>query len=334
MENFMEWKMMGVQKRMKKDVVPHKFACQKDRNRSSDAPVRAVVLQNSSLAINTSNSAKLEMASGKKWRESDTIKFVELYEKEECLWNFRHPVYKHRNARDKAIQNIIKEMNLPDFGVNELKNKIKNIRSTYQQEVNKIKRSKQMFVGDVMEEYKTNLAWFPIADRFLGAVINGTKNYASKGDDDESSFLQPNPSALCGLVETELSNGCVADPPEPISSYNISIDQIKEEVDIDDYNISQPLAPKKRKMSNHLVFEPLKEAKADSIEVFPKTTPIDEGQKDEWYYFTNNVACQLKTLPLERALKCQKKIVDILTEERIDYIVKQKLDASNSPNST
>lgn len=53
------------------------------------------------------------MASGKKWRESDTIRFVELYEKSECLWNFRHPVYKNRNARDQAIQHIIKEMNLP-----------------------------------------------------------------------------------------------------------------------------------------------------------------------------------------------------------------------------
>lgn len=132
------------------------------------------------------------MASGKKWRESDTIRFVELYEKAECLWNFRHPVYKNRNARDQAIQNIIKEMNLPgkqskkinskaklllitDFGVNELKNKIKNIRSTYQQEVNKIRRSKQNFDGDIMEEYKTNLAWFPIADRFLKGVINSTK---------------------------------------------------------------------------------------------------------------------------------------------------------------
>lgn len=65
---------------------------------------------------------------------------------------------------------------VPDFGVNELKNKIKNIRSTYQQEVNKIRRSKQGFGGDILEEYKTNLAWFPIADRFLGTVINSTKN--------------------------------------------------------------------------------------------------------------------------------------------------------------
>lgn len=53
-------------------------------------------------------------------------------------------------------------------------------------------------------------------------------------------------------------------------------------------------------------------------------TTGEEGLKDEWYYFTHNVACQLRNLPLERALLCQKKIVDILTEERIDYIMKLK----------
>lgn len=34
MENFREWKMMGVQKRMRQNVVPHKFECQKDRKRT------------------------------------------------------------------------------------------------------------------------------------------------------------------------------------------------------------------------------------------------------------------------------------------------------------
>lgn len=41
----MEWKMMGVQKRMKKNVVPHIFACQKDRKRTLELPVRDVVLK-------------------------------------------------------------------------------------------------------------------------------------------------------------------------------------------------------------------------------------------------------------------------------------------------
>lgn len=85
-------------------------------------------------------------------------------------------------------------------------------------------------------------------------------NKQLQGDDDDASFSQPIPCP-CGLVETEMTNGSVADPSESISSFNISIDQIKEEVDIDDYNISQPFSPKKRKMSNQLVHESLKEPK-------------------------------------------------------------------------
>ncbi|CAG9763416.1 unnamed protein product [Ceutorhynchus assimilis] len=38
MENYMEWKMMGVQKRMKKNVVPHIFSCQEDRKRTCPQP--------------------------------------------------------------------------------------------------------------------------------------------------------------------------------------------------------------------------------------------------------------------------------------------------------
>lgn len=38
MENFTEWKMMGVQKRMRPNVVPHKFERQEDRKQATDTP--------------------------------------------------------------------------------------------------------------------------------------------------------------------------------------------------------------------------------------------------------------------------------------------------------
>lgn len=45
MANYMEWKMVGVQKRIKKDVVPHIFDCQEDRKRTfthSECPSAAL----------------------------------------------------------------------------------------------------------------------------------------------------------------------------------------------------------------------------------------------------------------------------------------------------
>nr|XP_023028882.1 uncharacterized protein LOC111517058 [Leptinotarsa decemlineata] len=52
LKNFMEWKNMGVRKRLKQDVVPHKFDCQKDRkhdseNRNVSKQIKIEILKNS-----------------------------------------------------------------------------------------------------------------------------------------------------------------------------------------------------------------------------------------------------------------------------------------------
>lgn len=69
------------------------------------------------------------------------MKFVQLYVEAECLWNFRHVLYKNNDARNAASRNIILQMGIPRFDTNDLKNKIKNIRSTYTLELNKIKHA-------------------------------------------------------------------------------------------------------------------------------------------------------------------------------------------------
>ncbi|XP_050304746.1 uncharacterized protein LOC126742198 isoform X2 [Anthonomus grandis grandis] len=170
---------------------------------------------------------QMVMVNSKRWRESETIKFVQLYEQAECLWNVRHPHYKIRTAREKASLHIIEQMNMPDFGMSELKTKIKNIRSTYQQEVNKMKKSKLSLAGAVIEEYKTNLAWFPVADRFLSKVINNVfKNNQVSESNSESIGFQMEPVAY----------GHLQDEPEDFSSFTVNLEDIKQEIDIDEYS--------------------------------------------------------------------------------------------------
>lgn len=41
-----------------------------------------------------------------------------------------HHHYRSRDKRNAALISIVNEMNINDFGVTELKNKIKNLRST------------------------------------------------------------------------------------------------------------------------------------------------------------------------------------------------------------
>jgi hypothetical protein len=58
--------------------------------------------------------------------------------------------------------------NLPGFTVQEAKNKIKNLRSTYSQEVKKVKQSKKSGLDEV---YQPSLLGYKAIDSFLGPVI-------------------------------------------------------------------------------------------------------------------------------------------------------------------
>jgi hypothetical protein len=57
---------------------------------------------------------------------------------------------------------------LPGFTVQEAKNKIKNLRSTYSQELKKVKQSKKSCSDEV---YQPSLIWYKEIDAFLGPVI-------------------------------------------------------------------------------------------------------------------------------------------------------------------
>lgn len=226
------------------------------------------------------------MTPNKRWGDYDTIRFVELYEKAECLWNFQHNDYKNKKARESAYQIIVQEMNIPGFDVTELKYKIKNIRSTYAQERLKLKKA-----GVRMNKSYT-LKWFPIADRFLGRVV------AVKSS--TSSVEKENTKEEVSKIETEIDNS-------------------SSQVEVEIQNISQKSncfkeSKRKRKSEIHSEIEEETE-KSQEINCFVKNK-ID----DEFYYFGNNVACQLRELPLQEALICQTKIMEILTQQRIASI--------------
>lgn len=114
-------------------------------------------------------------ASRKKWSERDTVRFVELYEEEEVLWNVRLKEYKIKDARNAAIERIIHNLNM-DITIQDVNTKINNIRSIYNQEKLKIKKSTGTGSG-ANDVYVPSLAWYEIADRFLSGVIKSRKTY-------------------------------------------------------------------------------------------------------------------------------------------------------------
>lgn len=69
-----------------------------------------------------------------KWSESVMFKFLELYNKHECVWNHRLDSYKNKDVRENALRSIVKEMDIPGLTTADVRNKIKTIRTMYKKE--------------------------------------------------------------------------------------------------------------------------------------------------------------------------------------------------------
>lgn len=101
-----------------------------------------------------------------KWNSDTTSKFIALYRKQECLWKSDSLAYRDRNARNIGLRNIIEGMMLPDLTPDEVKKKIKYLRSTYMVEVNKLRKSLRSGTG-TGSKYKPTLSWFREMDSFI-----------------------------------------------------------------------------------------------------------------------------------------------------------------------
>uniref|UniRef100_T1HAF1 MADF domain-containing protein n=1 Tax=Rhodnius prolixus TaxID=13249 RepID=T1HAF1_RHOPR len=118
-----------------------------------------------------------------KWSESATVRFVELYREHDCLWNGYCKKYKNKEVRQKALESIREKMNWSTLSTDEIKQKIKNLRSTYNQELVKIKRS--IISGRVGDDiYKPNVKWFPIME----SVMMATKGLADSQANQELKY--------------------------------------------------------------------------------------------------------------------------------------------------
>ena len=66
-----------------------------------------------------------------KWNSQTTIKFIQEFQSEECLWIQKSSAYKNKPAREAAFKRIAEEMKIAGFGVPKAKKKFKTLRSTY-----------------------------------------------------------------------------------------------------------------------------------------------------------------------------------------------------------
>jgi hypothetical protein len=94
-----------------------------------------------------------------RWNDQLTCKYVELYKEHECVWNMNSTLYKRKDARQSAVEEMVRKMGLENFTTKDAKQKIKSLRATYQQESHNIEKSLSSGAG-LEVVYKPSMKWF------------------------------------------------------------------------------------------------------------------------------------------------------------------------------
>ncbi|CAH2088467.1 unnamed protein product [Euphydryas editha] len=151
------------------------------------------------------------------------LKFVQLYREEECLWNASIPSYKDKQMRDSSLEKIRDILNKDgiEMSIKEIKNKIKNLRATYCQELTKIEKSERSGAGTA-EVYKPKIIWFEEMHNFIKKVPmkRKTSNNQDSPNNNKDDNSASNSQSLEPPVAENLSEKTVemSQPASEMSS--------------------------------------------------------------------------------------------------------------------
>ncbi|KAE9544746.1 hypothetical protein AGLY_000288 [Aphis glycines] len=236
--------------------------------------------------------------------EKMTLQFVELYRDQRVLWDKEHEAYNKRTERLRAYRRIAEAMSVEGLGVPEVASKIKNIRSTYLQELKKIKDSAQRHLVQSEEEvasspYVPKLLWFSILDSMIGGAAV-KRLYSSPSTADMLSIDYADESSC------------------PASSNNYSTPY--------DYNSSyasdsaDPAVKRERPSSSSSMVD----------EVPPAKRLMYERQQSSTELFSRYIATSLEALPPRLSVWAQKEVHDVLVKykfmelDQLDKIDQQR----------
>ncbi|XP_041977306.1 uncharacterized protein LOC121731761 isoform X2 [Aricia agestis] len=282
--------------------------------------------------------------SNPKWSEDLTIQMIIEYEKREYLWNPVSENYKNKKVREQGYVEIIKTLNLVDVTVKELKNKIKNIRSSYSVELKKIRAARKAGA----HAYRPSVTWFEHADRFLRAIVtpssvdNSLLEISMSDDSDAVQDLSERKSPDKKTPRkrrnsTRSSTPYVLNTPSPRPTTPFGINQTSSPFGLlpsstsasflnPPVGIATPLTtslatiypvPTKQKKSNFDERSDLSETPQDLSQ------HSENGNENEFEMFGKLIASQLRKLPLSLALDTQLKIQTLVNAARIQAVYQQ-----------
>ncbi|XP_046671193.1 uncharacterized protein LOC124361198 [Homalodisca vitripennis] len=239
-----------------------------------------------------------------KFTEEQTCKLMELYHEYDCLWNLGTIHYRNRNKRQAAEVEIVQRLGIAGFGVNELKQKIKNLRCTYNQECIEIQKSKKYGSGST-EVYVPNLKWFPVMDNIIKSA-KGNK----KTEDSVESVIQKTQN----IEEKELEP-IIDDPDSNLESTT----QTQAQPIRDIFSVKRSASEKAKEKIKKRKIEHLADA-VQNLRHVTESVYENENNTNEHDAFGNFVAASLKVLPTAKALLAQSEIQGILMKHRLSII--------------
>ncbi|EDW35935.1 GL17522 [Drosophila persimilis] len=232
-----------------------------------------------------------------RFTDERTIKFVELYGREPCLWNKRPYL---RGARNAAYKRIMAGINANiDRGENGLsiqgvKIKIKNLRTGYHQELKKIKSNPR--------RYRPKIPWFAPLHKFLAEFVD-----TSEHDTRDVPQLKRLSVRLHRLKPIKLQEMVKLEPEEIVTTEpDITTAPSLFTVLPVTMPIEQPPTP------------PPSLPKVPEVSIMPSshTARSEIRGEDEFTFFGLSVAAQLRNMPISNSMIMQSKIQYILSMER------------------
>ncbi|KAL4716433.1 hypothetical protein ACJJTC_015861 [Scirpophaga incertulas] len=283
--------------------------------------------------------------SNPKWSEDLTIQMIIEYEKREYLWNPVSENYKNKRMREQGYIEIINCLNLVDATVKELKNKIKNIRSSYSVELKKIRAARK--AGALA--YRPSVTWFEHADRFLRAIVTPSSVDTSLLEvpaSDDSDVVQDlserkspeKKSPRKRRSSTRSTTPYVLNTPSPRPSTPFGLNQSSSPFGILTPASSAPFLNPPVGIATPLTTSlatiypvPAKQKKvncddrngdhSDGTQDLNQLTEV--GNENEYEVFGKLIASHLRKLPLSLALDTQLKIQTLVNAARIQAVYQQ-----------
>ncbi|XP_076294664.1 uncharacterized protein LOC143215930 [Lasioglossum baleicum] len=275
------------------------------------------------------------------WTDNQTLKLVILYSRHECLWNPFHPEFKSKFSRYKAYKNIVESMFNSCLTVCDCIKKITQIKAQYCYELSKIGAA-----ISCEKIYKPNVNWFPVIHEILFPFV---KTCGYKHDDWKICNKEKSPLTdyHSSEVTDQLRNSNTVELKRTQRHCNWTQPRTSPRKDCTGENNDKgtnyvhPQVPRiNTGCSTRKCITTESEMQTD-LSAFKtassacQTCAIDdvvaknisedadaghEGRKiscDEFDMFGKSIACQLRNINFEAAIKLEKRIQALIAQERL-----------------